>query len=223
MSEKGKEKLDEKRKEKLDENHRPPLPPHLLSLRKKTHAVYVSNLPHHISKPELEAMFYRVRRIADPFIPTDKNTGNKRGFAFVRFSVKEVADRAISMINGRSWGGKWIPINQAHPLQEPSTSSPTAQPPPAPLSIWSPRCHSQASLLGGVFSKSFARVVAPSHSSTKEAWTTFNGSVNGVRVALSVVKKRKEKLQCGLVGFLKSKKDCLQRTEFWINSAGEGS
>lgn len=46
------------------------------------------------------------------------------------------------------------------------------------------------------------------------------GPVNGVRVAPSVVEEGKEKLQCRLLGFLKSKKDCLQQTEFWINSVG---
>lgn len=94
------------RKRHAGDHPRPPLPAHLLHLRKKSFSVFVSNLSLQISKLELEAMFCRVGRIVDSFIPVEKSSGNKRGFAFKHFGTKEGANRAVAEGNGRSWGGK---------------------------------------------------------------------------------------------------------------------
>lgn len=42
---------------RVGETARPPLPSHLLALRKRSYLVFVANLALNISKPELEAMF----------------------------------------------------------------------------------------------------------------------------------------------------------------------
>lgn len=70
--------------------------------------MYVSNLPKEISKVELEAMFCRVGRIVDSFIPVDWTTRRKRGFGFVRFKFEKEASNAINIVTGRSWGGRLI-------------------------------------------------------------------------------------------------------------------
>lgn len=126
-------------------------------------------------------MFCRVGRITDS-IPIDKYTGNKRGFSFVCFSIKQDAERDISMMIGRSWGGNRILVNLARPLQDSSPSS-NAQSLPAPLSTprvdcMSPSKHSHISSVEESFLKALLEGVAPSHSPAEEAWTLFNGSVH---------------------------------------------
>lgn len=98
-----------KGKKKVGDEPRPRLPAHLVSLRRKSFTVYVSNLSLRISKTELEAMFFRSGRIVDSFLPVDRVSGLKRGFAFVRFRSTEEADRAVVEGYGRSWGGKENP------------------------------------------------------------------------------------------------------------------
>lgn len=70
--------------------------------------MYVSNLPEEISKVELEAMFCRLGRIVDSFIPVDWTTRRKRGFGFVRFKFEKEASNALNIVTGRSWGGRLI-------------------------------------------------------------------------------------------------------------------
>lgn len=63
---------------------------------------------------------------------------------------------------------------------------------------------------------SFAKVVTDRSSLLEEAWTLKNEDVCGVSVAPSVVEEGQKALHCGLVGFLKSSDETLQKTEFWI-------
>lgn len=98
----GEDSIVERGGKKQEDNVKPLLPSHLLALKRRSFSIFVSNLPSNISKSELEAMFCRVGRIADSFIPCDRHYGNQRGFAFVRFGNLRDAERAMAIIDGRS-------------------------------------------------------------------------------------------------------------------------
>lgn len=87
-----------------------PLPAKILALRQNNFSLFVSNLPAEIPKIEVEAMFYRVGRIIDVFIPSYRNTGKHRGFGFVRFKSEVEALHAIELVSDRSLGSQlpWL-------------------------------------------------------------------------------------------------------------------
>lgn len=72
--------------------------------------MFVSNLLT-ITKAELEAKFWRARRIVDIFIPVEKENRRRGGFTFVRFATRIEAERAVDMAVSRSRGGRRIQAN----------------------------------------------------------------------------------------------------------------
>eukprot|EP00268_Persea_americana_P068611 TRINITY_DN9583_c0_g1_i1.p3 TRINITY_DN9583_c0_g1~~TRINITY_DN9583_c0_g1_i1.p3 ORF type:complete len:101 (-),score=27.09 TRINITY_DN9583_c0_g1_i1:3660-3962(-) len=76
-------------------------------------SLFVSNIREDLSKPALEAMFWRAGKILDSFIPIDKIRGKKRGFAFVRFGSLKEGENAVELVHGRSWRGKKIQVQMA--------------------------------------------------------------------------------------------------------------
>ncbi len=46
-------------------------------------------------------------------VPTDRETGRPRGFAFVEFADDEAAQKSISLLNGRDLRGRPIRVNEA--------------------------------------------------------------------------------------------------------------
>lgn len=79
------------------------LPQKILQLRENSLSLFVFNIPESMSKTELEATFCRDCKILDSFIPLDKISGKKRGFAFVCFGSFQEAKIAMEMALGRSW------------------------------------------------------------------------------------------------------------------------
>lgn len=68
----------------------PPLPRRIVLLRERSISLFVANIHDDMSKAEIEAMFCRASKILDCFIPIDKQSGKRSGFAFVRFgSIQE--------------------------------------------------------------------------------------------------------------------------------------
>lgn len=90
------------------QTYREPLPMQIRKIREESFSVFVSYLPQQISEAELEAMFWKVGRIRDVFIPTEKRSNNGKGFTFVRFATLKEAEKAIELAEGRSRGGRKI-------------------------------------------------------------------------------------------------------------------
>lgn len=86
------------------QTYREPLPVQIRKIREESFSVFVSNLPLQISEAELEAMFWRVGRILDVFIPTEKRSNSGKSFAFVRFATLGEAEKAVELAEGRSRG-----------------------------------------------------------------------------------------------------------------------
>jgi RNA recognition motif-containing protein len=66
-----------------------------------------------VTKDELVEAFGAVGRVVDAKVPTDRETGRPRGFAFVEFESDEVAERCIQQMNGRDLKGRAIRVNAA--------------------------------------------------------------------------------------------------------------
>jgi RNA recognition motif-containing protein len=79
--------------------------------------LYVGNLPHSMTEPELNDLFSEAGHVASAKIITDRHTGQPRGFGFVEMETKLDGQKAISMLNGRSVDGRPLAVNEARPPQ----------------------------------------------------------------------------------------------------------
>ncbi|HEY6843363.1 MAG TPA: RNA-binding protein [Thermoanaerobaculia bacterium] len=75
--------------------------------------VFVGNLAFKTSRDEVQSLFAQAGKIKDVFLPTDRESGRPRGFAFVEFESDEDAQRAIEKFNGYELGGRPLRVNAA--------------------------------------------------------------------------------------------------------------
>jgi RNA recognition motif-containing protein len=80
--------------------------------------LYVGNLPFSIMESELSEMFSQAGKVVNCNLITDKFTGKSRGFAFVEMAGQDEATKAISMYNGKDFGGRQMTVNEARPREE---------------------------------------------------------------------------------------------------------
>ena len=79
--------------------------------------LFVGNLPYSVAEDEVRNMFGEFGEVQGVIIPTDRETGKPRGFAFVEMADDEAAERAIAAINGRKIGGRAVNVNEARPRE----------------------------------------------------------------------------------------------------------
>jgi len=75
--------------------------------------VFVGNLDFNTSRDEVQSLFSQVGSIRDVFLPTDRDSGRPRGFAFVEFESEEDAQKAIERFNGYELSGRALRVNAA--------------------------------------------------------------------------------------------------------------
>lgn len=75
--------------------------------------VFVGNLDFNTSRAEVQALFSQVGEIRDVFLPTDRDSGRPRGFAFVEYANEEDAAKAIERFNGYELAGRGLRVNAA--------------------------------------------------------------------------------------------------------------
>jgi cold-inducible RNA-binding protein len=73
----------------------------------------VGNLSFDVTREELIEAFSAAGRVVDAKVPTDRETGRPRGFAFVEFESDEGAQRCIEQLNGRDLKGRPLRVNEA--------------------------------------------------------------------------------------------------------------
>jgi RNA recognition motif-containing protein len=78
--------------------------------------IYVGNLSWSATEPELQDLFGAYGAVHSVAIITDRETGRSRGFGFVELDDGD-ADRAISELNGRDFGGRALRVNEAQERQ----------------------------------------------------------------------------------------------------------
>jgi cold-inducible RNA-binding protein len=75
--------------------------------------LYVGNLPFNVTEEALREHFSTVGPLSYLSIPTDRETGKQRGFAFVEFKDRAQADEAIRRFNNQSFQGRSLSVSEA--------------------------------------------------------------------------------------------------------------
>jgi RNA recognition motif-containing protein len=73
----------------------------------------VGNLSFDVTREELVEAFSAAGRVVDAKVPTDRETGRPRGFAFVEFESEDAARKCIEQLNGRDLKGRALRVNEA--------------------------------------------------------------------------------------------------------------
>lgn len=87
----------------------------LISMRKEAEAnaplrLFVGRLSREVNEDLLRATFSEHGEVVDLHMPVDRDTGNKRGFAFVTVSPKSAGEAAIKALNGSDLEGRKIVV-----------------------------------------------------------------------------------------------------------------
>lgn len=75
--------------------------------------IYVGNINYKTTKEAVQALFAQYGKVTKCSLPTDKLTGQPRGFGFVEFESEEEGDAAIKALNGYELDGKSLRVNEA--------------------------------------------------------------------------------------------------------------
>ena len=66
-----------------------------------------------VSRESIEALFASAGQVREVAIPTDRETGQPRGFAFVTMGTPQEANGAIAQLNGAMLDGRALRVNEA--------------------------------------------------------------------------------------------------------------
>lgn len=75
--------------------------------------LFVGNLSFGTTQATIEAAFGAVGEVREVALPTDRETGRPRGFAFVTMADAQAAQNAISQLNGSELDGRQIRVDEA--------------------------------------------------------------------------------------------------------------
>jgi RNA recognition motif-containing protein len=77
--------------------------------------IYVANIPFKASDADLKELFEEYGEVTSAKIIMDKLTQRSRGFGFVEMPDETAAKTAIENLNGYSFEGKELSVNEARP------------------------------------------------------------------------------------------------------------
>src|SRR6185295_18277708 len=80
--------------------------------------LFVGNMPYGATEADLRTHFSGVGEPSQIVIPVDRDTGRPRGFAFVEFLDRAVAEAAISRFNQQPFMGRSLSVSEARPREE---------------------------------------------------------------------------------------------------------
>ena len=84
-------------------------------------SIYVGNLNYEVSQEDLSEVFAEYGKVKRVHLPTDRETGRKRGFGFVEMETEAEEDKAIETLDGAEWMGREIKVNKARPRENRSS------------------------------------------------------------------------------------------------------
>jgi RNA recognition motif-containing protein len=79
--------------------------------------IYIGNLSFQATEEDLREVFAEYGKVGRVSLPTDRETGRKRGFAFVEMEEDAQEDQAIAELDGAEWLGREIRVNKAKPRE----------------------------------------------------------------------------------------------------------
>jgi len=77
--------------------------------------IYVGNLSFDAEVEDLEGLFATYGTVRKCSLPLDRDTGRKRGFAFVELGDDGEETKAIDDLQNVEWMGRNIRVNKAEP------------------------------------------------------------------------------------------------------------
>ena len=80
-------------------------------------SIYVGNLSYEVTEEDLNSVFAEYGSVKRVQLPTDRETGRVRGFAFVEMSSETEEAAAIEALDGAEWMGRDIKVNKARPKE----------------------------------------------------------------------------------------------------------
>jgi RNA recognition motif-containing protein len=97
--------------------------------------LFVGNLPYDVTEADLRAHFAAVGPLSYISLPTDRETGRPRGFAFVEFIERADAEEAIRRLHNQEFQGRPLAVNEARARESratPGTPRPSTPRPSTP-------------------------------------------------------------------------------------------
>ena len=88
---------------------RPPVPPG------RSVSIFVGNLPFRAEQEDVIELFASYGEVVNCSLPLERDTGRKRGFAFVEMADPELETKAIDGLQGAELMGRPLRINKAEP------------------------------------------------------------------------------------------------------------
>lgn len=85
-------------------------------------SIYVGNLSFEVTQEDLSQVFAEYGTVKRVQVPTDRETGRMRGFAFVEMETESQESAAIEALDGAEWMGRDLKVNKAKPREERGSS-----------------------------------------------------------------------------------------------------
>lgn len=79
--------------------------------------IYVGNLSYDATQDDLKEVFSEYGTVKKVYVPTDRETGRPRGFAFVDMGSDAEEEKAIAELEGAEWMGRTLKVNKARPRE----------------------------------------------------------------------------------------------------------
>ena len=81
-------------------------------------SLYVGNLSYEVGPEDLSSVFAEYGSVKRVQLPTDRETGRPRGFAFVEMGTEAEENAAIEALDGAEWMGRALKVNKAKPKED---------------------------------------------------------------------------------------------------------
>ena len=76
-------------------------------------SIYVGNLSYEVTEADLSSVFAEYGSVKRVSVPTDRDSGRVRGFAFIEMGSEEQKKSAIEALDGAEWMGRTMKVNKA--------------------------------------------------------------------------------------------------------------
>jgi len=80
--------------------------------------LFIGNLPYSASEADLRAHFGAVAEPSHVVMPVDRETGRPRGFAFVEFAERAVAEEVIKRFDAQPFQGRNLAVSEARARED---------------------------------------------------------------------------------------------------------
>ncbi len=84
----------------------------------QTMSIYVGNLSYEVNIEDLNEVFGEYGTVKRVHMPSDRETGRPRGFAFVEMESEADEDKAIETLDGAEWMERQLKVNKARPRED---------------------------------------------------------------------------------------------------------